>query len=172
MNQKFMYNLSLIPQSDISESELNEIIEIKSLSWPYNYEEQVKWLKNNLKESDIHVLLLSDGSCVAYLNLVSIDLRINGKLISGLGIGNVCTKMKGKGQGKKLMMMTNSFLRKSKKTGLLFCRYRLVDFYYKCNWIKIDDSRIKVAFDNTNIVSMYYNYNEPLELIEFNGRLF
>jgi hypothetical protein len=68
--------------------------------------------------------------------------------------------------------MTNSFLRKSNKTGLLFCRYRLVDFYCKCNWIKIDDSRIKVAFDNTNIVSMYYNYNEPLELVEFNGRLF
>lgn len=167
-----MYKLQLAPHSDISENDLNEIIRIKSVSWPYSYEDQIKWMNENLKGSDIHVLLSLDNINVAYLNLITIELNINSKVVNGLGVGNVCAKIRGNGWGQELMMLTNSYLRKNKMPGLLFCRDRLFNFYCMCHWKKLEPSILKVDFDKHEIVSMYFNYHEPVRYIEYRGRLF
>jgi hypothetical protein len=167
-----MFNLILIPHSNISSEYLQEIIRIKSVAWPYSYEEQIKWITDNLKESDIHVLLAFDKYFIAYLNLISVDLEINGKIHGGLGVGNVCTKEKGKGWGKELMMRSNSVIQKADKVGLLFCKSTLVDFYSKCNWEIMDDKKLNVGFNNNEIVTMYFNYNNPIQLIKYFGMPF
>lgn len=167
-----MFRLSLIPHSDISGDILNEVIRLKSICWPYSYDDQLKWMHENLKGSDIHVLLSLDDRHVGYLNLIEINVVINGKTVSGLGVGNVCSEIRGNGWGTELMLRTNNILRKYRKTGLLFCRNRLVNFYGMCKWKKIDSSKMSVKFDCINIVSMYFNYDEPIELLEFTGSLF
>lgn len=167
-----MYKLSLIPHSEVTEEYLNEIIRIKQISWPYNYQDQLKWMNANLKESDIHVLLSMDDKFVGYLNLIPISVIINNMEAKGLGVGNVCTTVKGNGWGKELMFLTNNYIRKNKKTGLLFCRDRLVNFYCMCNWKKIDKSRLRVNFDNSDIISMYFNYPVSIQMMEFSGKLF
>lgn len=167
-----MFNLLLIPHSDISTDNLEEVIKLKSISWPYSRDEQIKWISSHLKDSNLHALLKEDDLYVAYLNLIPIDLKINGKDIKGLGIGNVCTSIRGKGWGREIMLQTNAYLQKNEKTGLLFCRDRLIDFYCMCGWHKIENSNLRVAFDYTGIVSMYYNYSEPLRLMEFSGNIF
>lgn len=167
-----MYKLLLIPHSDISEKELNEVIRIKQISWPYCYDDQVKWIHEHLKDEDIHVLLTSEDEYVGYLNLINIGLIINGQNVMGLGVGNVCTAVRGKGWGKELMMLTNNYIRKNRKTGLLFCRDSLENFYGMCRWKKIDNSRLRVTFENIAIISMYYNLREPVQFMEFNGKLF
>lgn len=167
-----MYKLLLIPHSEISEKYLSEIIRIKQISWPYSYSDQVKWMNDNLQDRDIHVLLSLDDGFIGYLNLVQISTIINDKQVNGLGVGNVCTTIRGNGWGKELMLLTNNYFRKNKITGLLFCRDRLVNFYCMCSWKKIDNSKLRVNFDNSNIVSMYFNFPEPLRSIEFTGKLF
>lgn len=167
-----MYRLSLIPHSEIPGDILNEIIRLKSISWPYSYDDQLKWMHENLKGSDIHVLLSLDERHVGYLNLIEIDMVINGQAVNGLGVGNVCSEIRGNGWGTELMLRTNNILKKYRKTGLLFCKNRLVNFYGMCKWKKIDNSKMKVGFDNSNIVSMYFNYDKSIELLEFNGNLF
>lgn len=167
-----MYKLSLIPHSEVSQDYLNEIIRIKQISWPYSFDDQVNWMHVNLQECDIHVLLSLDDKFVGYLNLIQISVMINNMQFSGLGVGNVCTTVRGNGWGKELMLLTNNYLRKNKKIGLLFCRDRLVNFYCMCSWRKIDNLKLRVRFDNSNIVSMYFNYSEPVQLIEFSGKLF
>jgi hypothetical protein len=129
-------------------------------------------MKDHLKDNDIHALLRLDDSFVAYLNLIPINLRINGNEVSGLGIGNVCTRIKGRGWGKEIMLRTNAYLEKNDKAGLLFCRDRLVDFYCMCMWRKVENSNLKVNFDNADIISMYFNYIEPVGLLEFTGSIF
>ena len=167
-----MYRLSLIHHSDIPVNILNEVIRLKSICWPYSYDDQLKWMNEHLKGSDIHVLLSLNERNIAYLNLIEIDLVINGKTVSGLGVGNVCSEIRGNGWGTELMLRTNNILRKYKRTGLLFCRNRLVNFYGMCKWKKIDSSKMKVIFDCNNIVSMYFNYDEPIEMLEFTGSIF
>lgn len=167
-----MFSLLLIPHSDISADYIDEVIGLKSISWTYSHDEQISWINNHLKSSDIHALLKFDDSFVAYLNLVPIDFQINGKNVRGLGIGNVCTKVKGKGWGREIMLQANSYIQKNDKVGLLFCRNRLVDFYCMCGWRKIEDSNLKVAFDKSDIISMYFNYSEPVSLLEFTGSIF
>ncbi|HLN56055.1 MAG TPA: GNAT family N-acetyltransferase [Bacteroidales bacterium] len=167
-----MYKLLLIPHSEISEKELKEVIRIKQISWPYNYEDQIKWLRENLKDDDIHVLLSLEGDYIGYLNLIKIDLIINGDNVSSLGVGNVCTTIRGKGWGQELMMLSNNYIRKNRKTGLLFCRDRLENFYGMCKWKKIDNSKLRVGFENSRIISMYYNYHEPIHHLEFTGKIF
>lgn len=167
-----MYDLLLIPHSDVSRKELKEIIKVKTFAWPYSYNKQIEWIRNHLKESDIHVLLSHNNVFVAYLNLISIDLKINGIMYSSLGVGNVCAKEKGKGWGKELMMQSNTVLVKENKIGLLFCKEVLVSFYALCKWGVIDNRKLIVGFNNKDTVTMYFNYIEPIKRIEFIGQPF
>lgn len=167
-----MFELKLIPHSGVTEKDLNEIIKIKSVAWPFSYEDQVNWMNLNLKESDLHVLLVMKGTIVAYLNLKTIEIIINGKSFNGLGVGNVCAREQGKGWGKELMVQCNSFIEKSNKIGLLFCKEKLVAFYTRCTWQKIDNAKLKVEFTNKDIFSMYFNFTDPVQLMEYKGRQF
>jgi hypothetical protein len=109
---------------------------------------------------------------VGYLNLIQIELVINGIPLSGLGVGNVCTEIRGNGWGTELMVRTSNIIRKYRKTGLLFCRDRLVNFYGMCKWKKIEISKMKVNFDCHNIVCMYFNYDKQIKVMEFTGKIF
>jgi hypothetical protein len=167
-----MDNLILLAHSDTTEEDLREIIKIKSVAWPYTYDEHKQWMKDNLNDSVIHVLLSKDNIYVAYLNLIRVDLLINGKSSEGLGVGNVCSVERGKGWGRELMMLVDSFIEQSNKVGLLFCKEELVGFYTKCHWQIIDRKKQIVPFSNDKIKAMLYNYYYLLHELQYNGRLF
>jgi len=167
-----MYKLLLIPHKKISQKKLNEIIEIKTISWPYSPSEQLAWINSNIKENDIHVLLEQNDILVGYLNLIEINLIINGILEFGCGIGNVCSKEKGKGWGKELMERTNNFLSKNRKTGLLFCKKNLVRFYSQYNWRTLDKSILRVCFETEAIEVMIYSFYNDINNIEYQGYIF
>jgi len=132
-----MFEIIYIHHAELTESLLQEIINIKSVAWPYSIESQHAWIKANLKNNDIHVLLLKDNKVVAYLNLIEIELIIDSKIFIGFGIGNVCAAEKGKGWGKELINHVNMYLKKNNKVGLLFCKNNLVKFYYVNGWTLI-----------------------------------
>ena len=102
-----MFHIKLIVHKEITEDELNEVSRIKSAQWHYSYEEQLQWIKKNIKDTDIHVLLSLDGRNIAYLNLIDIELFVEGVAVKGFGIGNVCAIQKGKGFGFVLMKEVN-----------------------------------------------------------------
>jgi len=129
-------------------------------------------MSDNLKDSDIHVLLSLDNTFVGYLNLIQIEMIINNKPINGLGVGNVCTTIRGNGWGTELILLTNNYFRKYRKTGLLFCRDRLLNFYGLCHWKKINNSLLRVSFNNAGIVTMYFNHPGTVRLLEFTGKIF
>lgn len=72
-----MFHIKLIVHENIAQDELNEVIRIKSTQWNYSYEEQMQWIKNNIKDTDIHVLLYFNEKSVAYLNLIDIDVIVS-----------------------------------------------------------------------------------------------
>lgn len=167
-----MFNFKIIPHKDLKHKYLDEIIQVKSIAWPYSYEKQIDWIYTNIKDCDNHVLMYLDELLIAYLNLIEIEFTIDGNLKNGYGIGNVCAREKSKGFGKELIVKTNSYLIQKNRIGLLFCKETLVDFYKSNNWILIEKKKITLSFNSKTNKTMIFNWNEDFQHIEFLGKSF
>jgi len=167
-----MISLKLIQHDLATPSEIDKIIRIKSIAWPYTYQQQKQWIDSNLKDSDIHVFLLQNEQPVAYLNLIDIQIFINEKEQKAFGIGNVCSVEKGKGYGVELIRCINSFLTDQNMVGLLFCKKQLVSFYKRSKWVILSKDLITVPFNNQEIVTMSYNISQPVQHLKYDNKLF
>lgn len=165
--------IKFVVHKNLTSKELQDIIQIKSISWPYSKEKQLKWIERNINENDVHVLLFSkENKLIAYANLINIDLTINNQNNLALGVGNVCAYEKGEGFGKLLMHFINEFLLQNHKIGLLFCNKRLINFYLLNQWVLIDQNKIVLSFKNEIVETMIFNCNEGLESMEYSGLAF
>jgi hypothetical protein len=156
----------LIKHSEIKERELKDIIEIKQRSWDYSYESHISWINSNLNDTDLHFLYYKGEELISYLNLVRVKAYKEGEVVSFYGVGNVCTKYKGVGDGSKMMKELNLLFRNEGWQGLLFCKEKLVDFYSKNGWVLFEN----LADDDT-IFTMVNNYCGDSDL-NYNDRLF
>lgn len=167
-----MFELKIIRNSEILKQDIDEIIRIKSFAWPYPYLDQIKWLIDNLKDNDLHLILYNEDESVAYLNLIIEELLIDGFVYNIYGVGNVCAIAKGNGYGTILLKSTNQFIISKNKIGLLFCKPQLVAFYKKCGWILVEKKQMSLSIDNSNIETMILNSNLPFNSLEFKGKVF
>lgn len=167
-----MFDIILISHKDVTDRQLEEIIKIKSTAWPYRFDRQLEWIDTHLKESDIHVLLSLNETNVAYLNIVDIKLKLDGIVIDGFGIGNVCSSEKGKGWGKEIMSQTNSYINLRNKIGLLFCKNFLINFYSLNNWKLIEKGKLTLSFDNESIETMIFNCDKEFINLQYLGTPF
>jgi hypothetical protein len=166
-----MSEMIYLNHGQLSNDLLDEIIKIKTIVWPYSYESQYSWIKSNLKDTDVHVLLSIDKKIVAYLNLIEIKLKVNNKCHSGYGIGNVCAAERGKGWGKDIIKHVNLYLIDTTKIGLLFCKDELVKFYSENNWELISKKKLFLPLID-NVQTMVYNYHDDLRRLEYTGKPF
>ena len=167
-----MFKLKVIEHANLSEHDVDEIIRIKSIAWIYPYEKQLEWLKINLKDSDLHLLLYEDDMAVAYLNLISIELIIDTITYCALGVGNVCAIEKGKGYGAELMKKTNQYIANENSLGLLFCKISLINFYKKFDWGIVEETKLNLSFRNDNIITMLFNFSFPFEKLIYSAQIF
>lgn len=151
----------------ISDSVLDDIISIKSSSWKYSKQEHTKWIAENINSDDLHFLYYEADVLIGYMNLVHVILVTENGPVGCLGIGNVCTKFKGNGDGKNLMKELNEYLSHTTTIGLLFCKNNLVNFYLKYGW-----NLIVNLHPNTQINTMIYNFSGKKENLVYNDRLF
>lgn len=127
-----------IEHNTCSESLLVEICMLKQQFWNYSIEEQLLWIKNNIKKTDIHLVLKNNNRLIGYLTLTDEQILYNGKeeVKRFLGVGSVCVceKHRGKKLGILLIKLVNYFLLLKKIPGILLCKKELLEFYKKCGW--------------------------------------
>jgi hypothetical protein len=167
--------LEIIKHGDISRDQVEDVIIIKSTAWNYSLESQIKWLRSNLKENDLHVFLTIDNNKVAYANLLPIEVKIDERLTSVLGVGNVVAKDKGRGNGSAIIREINKLLKKKNKPGLLFCQKELILFYDNHFWNEIPINRLEIpaAFKSgESIITMAYNLNINFTKLSYSEKLF
>ncbi|WAC41454.1 GNAT family N-acetyltransferase [Pedobacter sp. SL55] len=163
--------LVLIKHSQLTDLDLEKIIDIKKIHWDYSREEHKEWIDKNLGEADIHALIFNNEELVSYLNLIRTEVRINGVRQSFMGVGNVCSLTKGFGFGKKLMIEIQNYLLKNNLRGILLCKEELVHFYKKHRWELIEpDKIISEQYKNINI--MLFNINSVIDKLDYDGRNF
>lgn len=157
------FTTQIISHKNLDSSTLERIIKLKQCAWPYPKDSQMTWIQKNLKDDDLHIILMQAGRDVAYLNLCKVYSEINGEERSCMGIGNVCSVEKGKGYGNRLMRVTNEWLKSNEKTGLLFCHSNVEIFYSKCDWVKIDKDVCDIEGITPEV--LVYAYNIPCSVL-------
>lgn len=95
-----MFSLKYLRHDQITSNIIDKIIKVKSVAWDFDYESQKDWIKYNLKDADIHILLFQNEKVIAYLNLIELDINVDALNYKAYGIGNVCAFKKGKGWGR------------------------------------------------------------------------
>ena len=161
----------LILHKNLTDKQLLDIIRVKSKAWPFPFESQVMWIKENLGDEDLHLLLLKDNEPQAYLNLVKIELFKDGIKHDALGIANVCSYVKGRGTGTLLMEKVNHYIESENKIGLLFCKTNLTEFYTRNKWEIVNQSQLNLNVKKYNVSTLIYNCGE-YEFISYTERLF
>ncbi len=167
-----MFELRMVSHREISGELLEEVVSIKSKSWPFEHESQMKWMKKNLQDHDIHALLYLNESIAAYLNIIIIDIKIDATFRKCYGIGNVCTFERNRGWGKEIISHTNNFLTSENKMGLLFCKETHVNFYNKNKWELINKKKLRINSIDEKIYTMMFNFDKTFERIEYCGGMF
>ena len=158
--------VKVIHHSDLNQTLIGEIIGVKSLSWKYSFEEHLQWMDENLLPTDMHFMLYNSlGELISYMNLVEVNVIINNENFHALGVGNVCTRMKGKGNGKMLMIEINRFLVEKGCIGILFCKTNLISFYEQFEWKKTPSK-------NLNLHLMILNFKGTISNIIYTERTF
>lgn len=135
------YTTLLIKHAELTEPILNQICGLKSVRWNYTLEQHKEWIKNNILNDDIHLLVIEDEKPIAYTNLVSIAVNVNNIEVPFMGIGNVCTLETGKNYGNLLMRTVNDTIKTKSWNGILLCKDHLVPYYGKFGWDLIDKDR-------------------------------
>lgn len=133
----------VIKNQDLKVEKLTKIISLKEQYWKHGNESQVAWMKNNLKDNDLHVLMMNNGggeyNLIAYLNLVNIIADVDEVSYKCIGVGNVCVDKAHEhdGFGQKLMNFANQFIKNNDSCGILLCKPMVRGFYRKTGWIEI-----------------------------------
>ncbi len=148
-----------------------QINNLKNQHWNHTAEEHILWFKENIRDDDFHVTVSEpNGTLVAYLNLVNINIAVNEDNYSALGIGNVCVqkKLEHLGFGSILMASTNAFIKEAKTCGFLLCHDDLTEFYKSAGWRPINYEHAEIAGENYGLNLMLYDpYNILPKLIIF-----
>lgn len=160
-----------IVHGNLQETELMAICRVKSLAFPYDVKSQEQWIRKNITRDDIHLLYKPQRTILAYLDMIRINLELDGRLMEGYGIGNVCSRQKGQGYGLKIMNEVNRLLTEEVKPGMLFCRKSLVAFYQKSGWKKTEKESVILSSPDHLFETMVYNCPD-FKTIKYLGRLF
>ena len=156
-----------IKHPDLKEDILKEIIKLKVQHWDYTFEEHKEWIRKNIKDDDSHLLIEdSNGSVIAYLNIVSLTIRCDESDVKFKGIGNVCVNklFLKKGVGLLLMDILNYFMKADDCKAVLLCKDALLNFYSKSGW-KLFDKKVLLTGNVYNGVIMF-NCDCDYSLIE------
>lgn len=134
------YDFDLIQHSSASGELINSIIKLKQQHWPYDKDSQYRWIRNNIKSDDYHLIIKTDDGLMAYMDIVNVKIRQRNNVIDAYGIGNVCVDKKNEHRGLGLILMShcNDFIEQRNSLGVLLCKPELIAFYQKSGWEVID----------------------------------
>lgn len=166
-----MNQVKIIRHDKVTSENLLKICELKMISWPYPIESQLDWIKKNFNSGDLHFLLFNAEVLEAYLNFIQIEIIIDREKVDCYGIGNVCSRVKGKGFGAKIMIEAGRYMTDINRIGLLFCQQHLVGFYSKFGWKIVDNAILDLGINNISFETMIYGAKD-FSKVEYYGRQF
>ncbi len=153
--------LKSIKNKNINKIILNKIIKLKIEEWNYNKKLQLRWIKFNLEDEDLHNLLYVNNDICGYtcLREKAFFLKNRNKKIYYFDTFIIKKKYRSKTINKKKLsdiLMRLNIKKINQKCGLaiLVCNKKLVKFYKKYNWKRSNAFKIN---KNRKYVRMIFN---------------
>jgi dTDP-4-amino-4,6-dideoxygalactose transaminase len=149
----FYLDVKEVKHLDLILKERMDLIELKKQFWNYDIESQKKWIKENVKDNDRHILLYKENVLIGY----GLIMERSCKIIDGIIIDE---KYRGKGYGGILL---KNIMGKIRNNGFLLCEEQNVKYYEKYDWIM--DNSLKIV--NKEIKKGLYKMKYKLDEISY-----
>ena len=156
----------------IGKSLILQICHLKNLHWKFGINQQFKWFKKNIKPEDIHNICFYNQKLIGYTALRkgyyffhNDKRKKNYLLFETLILKKNVRKLK---IGKLMMNFNNFIIEKKKKPAFLICKKKLIKFYVKYGWKKINNQNYKTLYKSFNCSAMTYKLNSNTQKIYFN----
>jgi predicted GNAT family N-acyltransferase len=152
----------------LSNKEIRAICLLKDTHWKFGLSAQLEWFKKNIKSFDIHNILIINKKLVGYTLLRARKMKIN-LIRKYLLFDTLIIKknFRNKKLSKLLMNFNNQIIKKNKKISFLMCGSKLVKFYKKNGWIKINKKNFNVIDHKFNTNGMIFNSTRKYLNINF-----
>ena len=159
------YNLCSIISSKLKNSQIKSICLLKDKQWKFGIKSQMKWYRENVNKNDIHNLFYIKSKLVGYTLLRkrtcetrSLNKKTNYLLFDTLIIDK---KYRDKKLSDLLMSFNNSIITQSSYFSFLICKRKLISFYKKNKWIKLNNKNIKIIDHLFSTNGMIFNMKNP-----------
>jgi len=151
----FNLYITKIRDCDLSPHLNEQIIQLKNQYWKYSVESQKKWMEDNIKQTDNHILLTKNKKIIGYLlisgrNVNIIDSFIIDEEHRGLGYGGMMMK----------------YVSKHNEGDFLLCKTKNIKFYEKYGWKKTKDVEIVGKKINKNLHKMI-TINKSIKKVDY-----
>ena len=165
-------NLRSVVSSKLKKKEIKDICHLKDKEWKFGLKSQVKWYNQHIKKSDTHNLLYIQNKLIGYTLLRKRSYRIGNKntekkylLFDTLIIDKPYRKKK---YSSLLMKFNNKVIKKRGFFSFLICEKKLVLFYKKNNWKKLNKKSINLIDHTFSSYGMIYNNKKKYKEYFFN----
>ena len=166
------YILKSIISDKLTNKEIKEICLLKDKQWKFGLKSQLRWFRENIKEYDLHNLFYIKSKLVGYtlLRKRSFEIKKLNKKTKYLLFDTLVVdkKYRGMSLSKLLMTFNNIIIKQSGLFSFLICENKLVNFYKKNEWKKLNKRFFKIidhpftgngmVFNKLNFYKKYFFY--------------
>ena len=158
-NNNFL--LKSITTSKLSINEIKQICSLKNQYWKFGINSHLGWFENNVKKFDLHNLFYIKSKLVGYTLLRKRTYKIKNLknnnhylLFDSLVIDK---KFRGMKLSNLLMSFNNTIIKLSGFSSFLICSNKLIDFYKKNNWNKLNNKKFSLEDHPFSSNGMFFN---------------
>jgi len=155
------FSLMSIDSNKLENKEIMEICMLKDQQWKFGIKKQLKWFKNNIKKQDIHNMFYIKSKLVGYtlLRKRTCEVKKTKKKIKYLLFDTLIINKKYKGikLSNLLMSFNNAVIKQEKLFSFLICNDKLVNFYKKNHWVKLNKKYIDIVDHLFSTNGMIFN---------------
>jgi hypothetical protein len=163
------FKLKSIVSNKLTNNEIEKICFLKDKQWKFGIKSQIKWFECNIKRYDIHNLLYIKSKLIGYTLLRKRTCEIknlnkkNKYLLFDTLI--IDKKYRGNKLSNLLMNFNNATIKHLGYFSFLICNDKLVNFYKKNKWKKLNHNNFDIADHPFVSNGMVFNKNSILQKI-------
>lgn len=164
--------LRSVVSKKLKKKEIEDICHLKDMEWKFGLRSQIKWYTQNIKKSDIHNLLYIQKKLIGYTLLRKRSYKAGNQnfekkylLFDTLIIDKLYRKKK---YSNLLMKFNNKVIKKKGFFSFLICGKKLILFYKKNNWKKLNKKSINIVDHTFSSYGMIYNNKKKYKKYFFN----
>jgi len=170
--KKVSISFHSIVSTKLKKKQINEICLLKDKEWKFGIKSQMNWFDRNIKRDDIHNLLYINTKLIGYTLLRKRFCKFNNiakkKIYLLFDTLVIDKKFRKNNYSTLLMNFNNKIIKKKRFFFFLICKKKLVNFYIKNGWKKLNKNKIKIIDYKFTTFGMIFNNNKIYKKYFFN----